>query len=92
MTRAGVRDGAAVRPASGRRMSRHVKPSIAAEILNLNPRTLHKWAREGRITRYADGFDLGELLIAEASRDHSALLARAGIAHKDWPETVRPSR
>lgn len=52
-------------------------------MFGLSPRTLHKWAREGRITRHADGFDLADLLAAEATRDTAALLSRAGIKHTD---------
>lgn len=60
-------------------------PRHAALALHINPRTLHKWAREGRITRYPDGFDLEELLTAEASRNVDALYSRAGIKHADRP-------
>ena len=54
-------------------------------MLDLNPRTLHKWAREGRIIRHPDGFDLADLLAAELTRDQAALLSRAGIKTADRP-------
>lgn len=58
-------------------------PALAAIAYGISPRTLHKWAREGRLTRHHDGFDIHELEAAEASRNMDALYSRAGIALKD---------
>lgn len=67
-------------------------PQLAAIAVGVKPRTLHKWAREGRIVRYPDGFELDDLLEAERSRDHRALLVRAGIKSEHWPENVGATR
>lgn len=62
-----------------------LSPELAALLFGLSPRTLHKWAREGRIVRHKDGFEIDDLLVAEASRDASALFSRAGIKMADRP-------
>jgi hypothetical protein len=73
-------------------LTTRVRPAVAAVILGVKPRTLHKWAREGRVTRHPDGFDLAELLEAEASRDFRALLIRAGIKKEHWPDDTPDAR
>lgn len=65
-------------------MSR-LKAADAARLVGIRPRTLHRWAREGRVVRHPDGFDVAELLAAEASRSAAALYTRAGIRKPDWP-------
>jgi predicted site-specific integrase-resolvase len=66
-----------------------LRPHLAAKVFGISPRTLHKWAREGRIVRHSDGFDLEDLLQAEASRDQAALMARAGIPRSVWSSSRR---
>jgi hypothetical protein len=66
-----------------------LRPHLAGQLLGLSPRTLHKWAREGRIVRHWDGFELADLLAAESTRDQRALLIRAGIARKHWPAAAQ---
>lgn len=60
-------------------MSRHVKAAEAAAIIGITACSIHRWVRQGRLNRYPDGYDLAELLAAEAARDDGALRARAGI-------------
>jgi uncharacterized protein YjcR len=57
----------------------------AAKVVGVQPRTIHKWVREGWINRYPDGYDLAELLAAERNRNHAALMVRAGLSKTDWP-------
>jgi hypothetical protein len=68
-----------------------LSPKLAAQAIGVEPQTLHKWAREGRITRHPDGFELEELMAAEASRNGDALLSRAGVKFTDRPDTQRAS-
>lgn len=68
-------------------MSRRVTAQYAAQIAGVDRSTLHRWVRTGRLTRHSDGYDLAEVLAAEASRDHDALCTRAGI-----PKNQRPPR
>lgn len=65
-----------------------LRAADAARLVGIRPRTLHRWAREGRVTRHPDGFDVADLLRAEAARSHAALMTRAGIRKKDWPDDV----
>lgn len=68
-----------------------LSPRDAARVLKISPRTLHKWAREGRIERHPDGFELQDLLAAEASRNGDALMVRAGIKTEHRPaRRLRP--
>jgi predicted site-specific integrase-resolvase len=55
----------------------------AAKVAGVAPTTLHRWVRSGRLKRHADGYDLADILQAEASRDHDALCVRAGIRKSD---------
>lgn len=69
-------------------MSRRVAAAEAARIVGITRSSLHRWVRTGRLTRHTDGYDLTELLDAEQSRDHDALMVRAGIRKTDRPERV----
>lgn len=72
--------------------SRHrITARYAAEAIGVSVNTIHKWAREGRITRHPDGFDATDLMRAVEERDLDALLSRAGIKFADRPVTSDPA-
>jgi hypothetical protein len=56
-----------------------VPARVAARIVGIRPTSLHRWVALGRLTRHPDGYDLAELLKAEAGRNEDALKARAGM-------------
>lgn len=67
-------------------MTVRLSARFAAQAVGVTVGTIHKWAREGRITRHPDGFDPADLLVAVESRDMDALLSRAGIPFEHRPK------
>lgn len=69
-------------------MKRRLTAAEAARFVGITRTSLHRWVRQGRITRHPDGYDIAELLAAEAARNHDALMTRAGIKKSDRPPRV----
>ena len=66
----------------------YVDQELAASICGVKPATLRKWVQRGHICRFAEGYDVSELLhwIDARSTDH--LYVRAGLKMSDRPETM----
>lgn len=58
---------------------------LAAEVCGVRPATLRRWALDGHVSRYWDGFDFDEIVAYRDTRSLQCLAARAGVKH---PETV----
>ena len=71
-----------------------LKPKDAAIVAGVSPRTLHRWCREGKISRTDAGFEMAEVFKVADERNPAALLIRAGVPKDQWPEWVgdAPSR
>lgn len=76
-------------------MTERVNDVNAAKIAGITRTSLHRWVRQGKITRYPDGYDQAEILKAADARSLDALLIRAGKCSKDRAaihESVRQYR